>query len=63
MKELQQTTATAAVFILVSKVNSRLVWFCFIKLCDLLAKFAPLFQPKRNKTKTNRVFLAPVFSA
>ena len=41
-----------------SKVISRLLWFCITKLCDWLTKLAPLSQPMRSKTKTNRVFAA-----
>ena len=33
-----------------------LVLFCSTELCDLLAELAPLFQPERNKTKTNCAF-------
>ena len=43
------------------EINLRLLWFCFTTLCDLLAKLAPLSQPMRNKTKTNRDFLARIF--
>ena len=44
-----------------SKVISRLLWFCFTAFCDWLPKFAPLSQPMRSKTKTNRASLAPRF--
>ena len=40
---------------------SRLLWFCITTLCGWLTKFAPLSQPMRRKTKTNRVFAAHVF--
>ena len=38
------------------KLISRLLWFCFTRLCDWLAKFAPFSQPINNKTKTNRAW-------
>ena len=41
-------------FSIVSKVIARCVWFCITTLCDWLTKVAPLFQPMRSKTKTNR---------
>ena len=50
-----------AVFNWVSKGISRLLWFCFTVLCDWLTKFAPLSQPMRSKTKTNRSSIARVF--
>ena len=39
------------------KSNSRLVWFCFIFLCNWFIKLVPLFliQPTIFKIKTNRV--------
>ena len=49
-------------FYWVSKVIARLLWFCITKLCDWLTKLAPLFQPMRSKTKTNRASLARVFA-
>ena len=45
-----------------SKVISRLLWFCLTKLCDWLPKFAPLSQPMRSKTKTNRASRSHAFS-
>ena len=45
----------------VSKVISRLLWFCFITLCDWSTKLAPCLQPMRSKTKTEGVLLARVF--
>ena len=44
-----------------SKVITRLLWFCVTKLCDWLTKLAPLFQPMRSKTKTNCDLVARVF--
>ena len=38
-----------------TKVISRLVWFSITTLCDWLTKFAPVSQPIRIQTKTNRV--------
>ena len=49
------------VFNLVSKVISRLLWFCITALCDWLTKLAPLSQPMRIQTRTNRAFAARVF--
>ena len=48
-------------FLIVSKVISRLLWFCITTLCDWLTKLAPLSQPMGIQTKTNRVFAARVF--
>ena len=50
-----------AVFNWVSKVIAFLLWFCLTTLCDWLIKLAPLSQPMRCKTKTNRASLARVF--
>ena len=50
-----------AVFSWVSKEISRLLWFCITTLCDWFVKLAPLSQPTRSKTKTNRKLLARVF--
>ena len=50
-----------AVFNWVSKVISRLLWFCITTLCDWLTKLAPLSQPMGIQTKTNRVLAARVF--
>ena len=50
-----------AIFNWVSKVISRLLWFCIATLCDWLKNFAPLSQPIRSKTKTNRDLLTRVF--
>ena len=44
-----------------SKVISRLLWFCITTLSDWLTKLAPLSQPMGIQTKTNRVFAASVF--
>ena len=49
-----------AVFNWVSKVISRFLWFCIATLCDWLNFLAPLSQPIRSKTKTNRYLLARV---
>ena len=46
-----------------SKVISRLFWFCLTRLCDWLTKFAPLSQPMRSKSKTNLVRRSHVFSS
>ena len=35
------------------KSNPRLLWFCFVSLCDWSRKLVPLSQPIRFKTKTN----------
>ena len=45
----------------VSKVISRLLWFCFPSLLDWQEKHAPPSQPIRSKTKTNRALVARVF--
>ena len=45
-----------AVFNRVSKVISGLLWFCFTRLYDWLAKFAPFSQPMGSQTKTNRIW-------
>ena len=45
----------------VSKVISPLIWFYIATLCDWLKNLAPLSQPVRSKTKTNRDLLARVF--
>ena len=42
-----------------SKVISRLRWFCITTLCDWLTKLAPLSQPMGIQTKTNPVLAAP----
>ena len=44
-----------------SKVIAFLHWFCITTPCDWLIKFAPLSQPIRCKSKTNRALLARVF--
>ena len=49
------------VFNCVSKVISRLLWFCFTRLNDWLAKFAPFSQPMGSQIKTNRALVARVF--
>ena len=41
---------------------SHLLCFYFTLLCDWLTKLAPLFQPMRSKTKTNRELHARAFS-
>ena len=48
-------------FFIVSKVIARLLRFSFFTLRDWLAKLAPLSQPMRSKTKTNRASLVQVF--
>ena len=40
----------------VSKVIPRLLWFCFSRLYDWLAKFTPFSQPMGSQTKTNRAW-------
>ena len=50
-----------AVFNWMSKVIKQLLWFCIATLCDWLKNLAPLSQPIRSKTKTNRVLPARVF--
>ena len=50
-----------AVFNRVSKVITQLLWFCIATVCDWLKILAPLSQPIRRKTKTNRDLLACVF--
>ena len=37
-----------------SKVISELLWFCITSLSDWFKVLAPLFQPIRSETKTNR---------
>ena len=37
-----------------SKVITQLLWFCTATVCDWLKNLAPLSQPIRSKTKTNR---------
>ena len=39
----------------------RLLWFCFLTLCDWLTKLAPLSRPMRSKSKTNRDLFTRVF--
>ena len=39
----------------------KVIGFAFATLHDWLKKFAPIFHPIRNKTKTNRNSLARVF--
>ena len=58
---MQLANDNRAVFIWVSKVISRLLWFRITTLCDWLAKFAPLSQPMGSQTKTNHVLAARVF--
>ena len=41
--------------------NLGLHWFCFTMLCDWSRKLAPLSQPIRCKTKTNRELVTRVF--
>ena len=49
-----KTKKLRAVFNWVSYVIAFLLWFCITSLCDWLIKLAPLSQPIRCKTKTNR---------
>ena len=58
---LSYITYIKAVFNLVSKVISRLLWFCITTLCDWLIKLVPLSQPIICKTKTNHASLACAF--
>ena len=53
----------SAVFNRVSKVISELLWFCIISLSDWFKVLAPLFQPIRSETKTNRGSGVHIFSA
>ena len=46
-----------------SKVISRLFWFCITTLCDWLTKLAPLSQPMGIQTKTSCVSAARVSRA
>ena len=55
------TKYDGAIFNLVSKVISRLLWFCFTVFSDWLAKLAALSQPMRSEGKTNRDLVALVF--
>ena len=41
--------------------NLRFIWFCITTLVDWFKKLAPLSQPIRSKTKTNRDLLSHVF--
>ena len=41
--------------------NLRFIWFCITTLVDWFKKLAPLSQPIRSKTKTNRDLLSRVF--
>ena len=50
-----------ALFNWVSKVISRLLWFCFTSLCNWPAKHVSPSQPISSKTKTNHALLARVF--
>ena len=51
-----KTRNTIRVFNWVSEIISRLLWFCI----DWLKNLAPLSQPIRSKTKSNRNLLARV---
>ena len=61
-RAIDLTLDTWNVFQLSVERNSHLLWFCFGFALRLVAKFAPLPQPMRSKTKTNCYFLARVFS-
>ena len=53
-----------AVFNWVSKVISKLLWFCITSLSDWFKVLAPLYQPIRSKTKIScgsRVHIFPRF--
>ncbi len=50
-----------AVFTLSVESNSRMLWFYITMLSDWFKTLAPLFQPIKSKTKTNRDSLAHVF--
>ena len=39
-----------------SKVISRLLWFCFTRLYDWSTKFVPFTQPMGSQTETNRAW-------
>ena len=47
-------SAVRPVFNSVSKVISRLLWFCATVHCDWFSKLVTLSQPMRNKTKAKR---------
>ena len=44
-------------------VISRLLWCCFITLCDWLEKLAPLFLPMRSNTKSTYARWRHTFSS
>ena len=48
---LTQLHYIRAVFSCVSKVISRLLWFCIAILCDWIENLAPLSRPIRSKPK------------
>ena len=50
-----------AVFNLLSKVISELLWFMITSLSDWFKVLTPLFQPIRSETKTNRVSRVHIF--
>ena len=50
-----------AVFNWVSKVISELLWFMITSLSDWFKVLAPVFQPIRSETKTNRGSRAHIF--
>ena len=50
-----------AVFNRVSKVINELQWFCITSLGDWFEVFAPLFQPIRSETETNRCSHVHIF--
>ena len=53
-----------AIFNWVSKVISKLLWFCITSLSDWFKVLAPFFQPLTSETKTNhgsRVHIFPRF--
>ena len=45
-----------------SKVLSELLWFCITSLSDGFKVLAPVFQPIRAETKTNRGSRVHIFS-
>ena len=54
LSKLKWLKLDRAVFNWVSKVISKLLWFMITSLSDWFKVLAPLFQPIRSETKTNR---------
>ena len=50
-----------AVFNYVSKVIAQLLWFALLRIVIWLKNLAPLYQPIRSKSKSNRDLLIRVF--